>query len=166
MSTSRFSLSPLSATYPSANAGRLQGASGTNRHPALLLDASTSQTAYWDALECPLGYIGPWVAVIRWTMASATTGNIILRAYIEPLTDGGATNLHSATNFGSANASATIAVPGTAGIVKYTSITLTNDGGVAPGDMFRFAIDRDAANVSDTATGDLELELVALRDAA
>ena len=99
-------------------------------------------------------------------MASAVSGNVVWRAQIEAVSDGDALNLASATSFDTANSSGAIAVPGTAGYIKQCTITLTNADGIVAADYYRISIDRDAANASDTASGDAYLLAFELRDAA
>lgn len=162
----RVNLLPESARFPPTNFPQtLQYGSGDNRL-YLAYDASTAEAAYWTFIA-PQGLTGTLTAIVSFAMASATTGNIILRGYIEAITDGDASpNLASATSFDTANSSATTAVPGTAGLMKQLTITLTNKDSIAAGDLVRFKLDRDAANASDTAAGDCNVLSVEIRDAA
>lgn len=158
----RATFTPHGAEFPASNFPQI---THSNQRPVLAYDAATSEAAYWTDIA-PQGLTGPFTAVITYIMASATSGNVILRAQIEAVTDGDATDLDSTTSFDTANSSATTAVPGTAGQVDQISITLTNNDSIAAGDYYRLSIDRDAANGSDTATGDLQLLAVEFRDSA
>ena len=109
---------------------------------------------------------GALTLVVTYRMASATTGNVILNAAVEAISDGDATDTDAASSFDTVNASATTAVPGTAGYIDQISITLTNADSAAVADMLRISLSRDADNGSDTATGDLEVLAVEFRDAA
>ena len=56
-------------------------------------------------------------------------------------------------------------VPGTSGVLKYTNVAVTDGANIdslAVGEHFRIRIKRDVAN--DTATGDLELFSVEMRE--
>lgn len=159
---SRAILTPESAHYPTSNFPAL-GAS--NARPVLAYDAATDETAYWT-LVAPQGMTGTLTLVVTYAMASATSGNVILAAQVEAISDGDATDTDSTTSFDTANTSSATAVPGTAGYIDQISITLTNNDSVAAADYVRIAITRDADNASDTATGDLYLLVAELRDAA
>ena len=158
----RFVFIPFSAEFPASSFPELKL---INRRPVLGFDAATSESCYWTGIA-PQGLTGTLTALVTYIMASATTGAVILRSQIEAVTDGDATDLDTATSFDTANASATTTVPGTAGYIDQISITLTNADAIAAGDYFRLLIDRDAANASDTAAGDLQILSVELRDAA
>lgn len=155
-------LTPYSAEFPASSFPQLLL---SNRRPALAYDASASEAAYWT-LAAPQGLTGTLTLVLSVAMASATTGNVIMRGAVEAITDGDAINSSAATSFDTANSSAATAVPGTAGYIKQISITLTNADSIAAADYVRVSIDRDAANAGDTATGDLFLLIAELRDAA
>lgn len=162
MST-RAILTPFSAEFPTTNFPALSQPS--QNRPVLGFDASTDETCYWT-LVAPQGMTGALTLVVTYRMASATTGNVILNAAVEAITDGDATDTDTASSFDTVNASATTAVPGTAGYIDQISITLTNADSAAVADMIRISLSRDADNGSDTATGDLEVLAVEFRDAA
>lgn len=156
---------PNGAEFPSTNFPQLTIANTTERRPVLAYDAATKETAQWTDVA-PQGLTGTLTAIITYIMASATTGNVVWLAAIEAITDGDAApNLASAASFDTDN-SATSAVPGTAGLIKQVSITLTTNDSLAAADYFRLRIARDAANASDTAAGDAQLLAVEFRDAA
>jgi hypothetical protein len=158
----RFVGTPFSAEFPSSSFPQL---TQINQRPALAFDAAASEAAYWTDIA-PQGLTGTLTLLVYYVMASATSGNVILRAQVEAVTDGDATDLDSTTSFDTANSSAATAVPGTAGYIDVISITLTNKDSIAAGDLYRISLDRDAANGSDTASGDLLVLAVELRDAA
>lgn len=158
----RATLTPESASFPASNFAPLVL---VNERLALAFDAGTSEAAYWT-LAAPQGLTGTLTLVISFVMASATSGNVIWRVQAEAVSDGDSVDLDATTSFDTANSSGAVAVPGTAGYLKQASVTLTNADSVAAGDYLRIRIDRDAANGSDTATGDAYLLLAELRDAA
>lgn len=158
----RFVGLPHSAEFPSSNFPQI---TQINQRPVLAFDAATDETAYWTDVA-PQGLTGTITVLIYYAMASATSGNIIWQAQLEAVTDGDATDLDSTTSFGTANSSATTAVPGTAGYIDVVSITMTNADSLAAGDYYRLSVNRDANNASDTASGDCYLLAVELRDAA
>ena len=163
MATTRTVLTPFSAEFPSSN---FPGLATINTRPVLAYDASTQETAYWT-LVAPQGLTGTMTAVISYMMASATSGNVEFEVAVEAITDADATDLDATTSFDTVNSSGSTAVPGTAGYIDQVSITLTNQDSVAAGDLIRISVSRDADDgTNDTATGDLYLLAVELRDAA
>jgi hypothetical protein len=158
----RFVFTPNSAEFPTANAPQLIA---SNARPALAFDAATDESCYWSAVA-PQGLTGAVTVVVTYAMASATSGDVILQAAIEAISGGDATDTDAATSFDTANSSSATTVPGTAGYIDQISITMTNADSLAAADYFRLSLNRDADNGSDTATGDLYVLAVELRDAA
>jgi hypothetical protein len=153
-------LTPESAHYPSSNFAAL---TLLNQRPVLAYDASTEETAYWTA-PAVQGITTPLTAVLTFCMASATSGAVVLGVQVEAISDGDSTDIDAGTSFDATNNSAGTTVPGTAGYIKQVSVTLTNNDGIAAGDLVRIAVARKTADAGDTATGDLYLIQVELRD--
>lgn len=158
-------LTPGAAEFPSTNFPQLTVSNTTARRPALAYDATTKETAYWTFVA-PQGLSGVLTLVVSYAMASATTGGIALTAAVEAITSGDAVDTDAATSFATDNTATDAAVPATAGYVEQVSITLTNDDGIAAGDLVRLSLAREVANAADTATGDLLVLAAELRDAA
>lgn len=155
-------LTPESAHFPASN---FAASIASNARPALAYDAATDETAYWTLVGVQV-LTTPLTLIITYAMATATSGNVVLAAQIEAITDTDTVNTSSATSFDTVNTSSATAVPGTAGYINQISITLTNNDSIAAADYVRLAIFRDANNASDTATGDLYLLVAELRDNA
>jgi hypothetical protein len=138
--------------------------SAVNNRPILAFDAATDEECCWTDIAAQ-GLTGPLTAIITYVMASATSGTVRFEALIEAISDGDSTDVDATTSFGSTN-SGGATVPGTAGYIDQISITLTNDDGIAAGDLYRLAIRRDADGTTgtDTATGDAYVLSVELRD--
>lgn len=155
---------PLAAEFPASNFPALDV---INRRPVLWFDATTDETCYWSSIA-PQGLTGTVTVVVSYIMASATSGTVGLQVALEAVTDGDAVDLDATTSFDTVNNSASVTVPGTAGHIDQISITLTNADSMAAGDYFRLSINRDAdgSAIADTATGDLGILAVELRDAA
>lgn len=153
---------PETAHFPSANFPQL---SQINQRPVLAFDSATDESAYWTDIA-PQGLTGTLTLIVSYVMASATSGNVVLQAAIEAITDGDLVDLDATTSFDTANSSAATAVPGTAGYLDQVAITLTNTDSLAAADYFRLSLNRDADNGSDTATGDLYVLAIELRDGA
>ena len=156
----RFILLPGSAEFPAANFPAL---TLVNRRPALAFDAATNETCYWTGIV-PQGWTGTITALVYYIMASATSGDVDVDIAVEAVTDADATDLDAGTSFDTANSTDNTTVPGTAGYLDVVSVTLTNNDSSAAGDYIRFSLTRDAA--SDTATGDMYVLAVEIRDAA
>lgn len=123
-------------------------------------DASTEEWMSWS-VQIPADYASALVAKLHYTMASATSGDVVWVVQVAAVSDGDATDV-DAKAFGTAN-SATVTVPGTAGHPDVASITLTNADSAAAGDFVVFRVARDADAAGDTATGDAELVMVAVQ---
>jgi hypothetical protein len=158
----RFIFTPLGAEFPATNFPQL---TLSNRRPVLAYDAATTETAYWTAIA-PQGLTGTLTAVITYAMASATSGSIDFEVAIEAISDGDTIDTDATTSFATVN-SQSATVPGTAGHIDQVAVTLSNDDSIVAGDYFRLSVARDADDgTNDTATGDLYLLSVELRDAA
>lgn len=160
----RFVGTPESAHFPSANFPEL---TQINQRPALAFDAATDETAYWTDIA-PQGLTGTITLIVSYVMASATSGTVGLQASIEAITDGDAVDLDATTSFDTANNSASTTVPATAGYIDQISITMTNADSIAAGDYYRISVNRDAdgSAITDSATGDLYILAIELRDSA
>lgn len=148
------------STFPQP--GRTSDGSGAR--PYLGYDASTDEAAYWT-IPCPVGFTAPFTIVATYAMASATSGNVIVDATIEAITDGDSMDTDNTESLDTANTSAATAVPGTAGNIDQISITCTNGDSVAAGDYVRIRFRRVGSSGSDTATGDLNLYGIEVKDA-
>lgn len=127
----------------------------------LAADASTKEMVMTDKWRMPDDYASGPTLKVSGKMTSATTGNVILEGRLYAITPGDATDA-DAKGFAAANTSSATAVPGTAGYVFEVSFALTNADSVAAGDQVILYVARDAANASDTATGDMEFETISL----
>lgn len=125
-----------------------------NTHPVLDFDAATDESRTWEGV-IPPNYAGGGMTVkVAWRATSATSGDCYWQAKWEKTTglDIDADSYDSAqSGNGAAN--------GTSGIDTVTTITFTNSqiDGLAAGDEFRFSLNRDADNVSDSMAGDAEV---------
>lgn len=164
MATTLFVLTPGSAEFPSSNAPQPIPINTTERRMGLAYDAATAETAMWTVVA-PQTFSTPLVAVISFCMASATSNGVVWEVLIEAITDADATDLDAATSYDTVNTASAATVPGTAGYIKQTSVTLTNGDSITAADLVRIAIRRATANAGDTATGDAILLSVEIRGA-
>lgn len=96
--------------------------------------------------------------------SAGTSGNVEWEAEIESITPGDSTDLDAADSFDTTNAAAATAVPGTAGFLTTTTVTLTNRDSMAAGDHVRIRVTRDSTN--DTNNDNAYLSMIEFRDAA
>lgn len=144
-------LNPASAKLPSSNPARIDNGETNAR---LLFDASTDQSATWQFVM-PQDYGSALKIRLVYSLASATSGNVIWNVSVMAVTPGDSADINT-ESYDTTNAS-TEAVPGTAGYLDTASITLSNADSAAAGDFVKIKIARDADNGSDTASGDVEL---------
>jgi hypothetical protein len=124
-------------TFPAP--GRTSDASGAR--PYLAFDAATDEAAYFTVF-IPVGYTAPLTVVSTYAMASATSGDVIMDATVEAISDGDAMDTDSSESLDSVNTSAATTVPGTAGNIDQISIACTNGDSAAAGDYVRIRIRR------------------------
>ena len=99
-------------------------------------------------------------ARINWTASTATSGNCVWGVQYERM------NTDIDSDSFDTGATATSATNATSGIITTTTITTTNIDGLTVGNPYRIKVFRDAANGSDTMTGDAELISVEVRSGA
>ncbi len=95
--------------------------------------------------------------------SGATSGNVRWSIAVEAITPGDTLDVRQAESFDSDNL-ATIAVPGTINTMDTAVIALSNDDGIAAGDVFRLRVRRLGNDAADTADGDVRLFAAELRD--
>lgn len=130
-----------------------------NNHKLLGFNDTTLNSAYWIG-TLPPQYLSTDTLSVRvsWAAATATTGNVVWLVAIERLDTG--TDI-DADSFATAQ-TATTATLGTSGFTQRTTITFTNAQAdtIVAGEPFRIRVQRDAANASDTMTGDAQVRIV------
>ena len=115
-------------------------------------DATTTEQAQWSSVA-PQGLTTPLTAVVFWAAATATSGTYAPRVKLEAITSGDAVDTDATSSFDTVNTVSAVTVPGTAGYMTATSITLTNNASIAAGDYFRLALDRDGIRSSGGGDG-------------
>jgi hypothetical protein len=153
--------SPLNAEFPATDFPAL---TVVNNRPVLAFDAATAETCYWSFVA-PQGLTGTLSLVVKYKMASATTGKVDFEAAVEAITAGDATDLDTGDSFAAVNTITAPTVPGTAGYLGEFTVTLTNTDSIAVGDYVRVSLRRDAADATnDTAAGDCYVLSAEFRD--
>ncbi len=161
----RYVFLPAQASFP-ASAFAALGQEPMTRHMVVAFDDTTSESCYFSAVARQGGYTGALTLVIKSIMATAVANAVVMSAALEAVTPGDALDLDTTESFDTANNSSAVTVPATAGYLFDVSITLTNTDALAAGDHFRIKLSRLPADAGDTATGDLKIISVELRDAA
>lgn len=133
---------------------------GNPQRPKLLFDDAEEELAHFQFVASEYGS-GNISVDVYWGMASATSGNVVLGSRVNALTPGDSQDW-DADGF-STQATQTVAVPGTAGHLKKTTITITAVDSVAADDICCLEVSRLGDNGSDTASGDLEIDHVVIR---
>lgn len=123
-------------------------------------DASTKEQCMWS-FRMPADYASAPVLRVEYKMTSATSGNVIIEGRLAAVTPGDSADV-DAKAFATTNTSSASAVPATAGFLAEITLSLTNADSLAAGDFVVLYLSRDAANASDTATGDMEVAAVSL----
>jgi hypothetical protein len=129
-----------------------------NGHPVLTFDPATAWSALWTE-SMPSDYSGAGVTItLYWALSAGNTGNVMWTVALERIQDG--VQDIGSDGFATAQAFAAAAAPGTNGFIAKTTLNISNGANmdsIAAGDLFRIKITRDAANASDTATGNAQL---------
>jgi len=152
---------PASGSPPSSNYATLNIRNG---HLVLEFDDTTSESMTWEAV-LPRNYAGGGVTVtIFWLGKTATTGDVVWRAYFER--HQAETDDLDSDSYASAQTTTTTTA-GTSGQIKLTAITFTDGAqmdSVGAGEHFRFKVDRNAGAGGDTMTGDAQIVGIEIRE--
>lgn len=126
-------------------------------------DDTTGESVVFTGV-LPRNYAGGGITVyLHWAATTATSGTGGWLVAFERIGDG-QQDIDS-DGFASNQAVTAATVPATSGHVKITNVAVSdgaNMDSVAVGELFRLKVTRDVAN--DTATGDLELYAVELKE--
>lgn len=156
-------LLPTAYEPPSTNYARW---SLRNGHPVLLFDPTTNQSAIWTGvlLRNYAGTTGVTV-VVHWA-AGATGANVKWDGFFEATPDD--TFDIDADGFTASPQTVTDAAASVVGEVAYSTITFTDGAQIdslAIGEVFRFKLERDAADAADTLnSNDAEVVSVEIRE--
>lgn len=153
---------PQNSEPPSTNYATFNTRNG---HLVLEFDTTTQETAIFSG-RMPRNYAGGNLVVsVSWMAATATSGTGGWDVTFERDADAG--DDMDADSFATAQTITAATVPGSSGVVKVTSVTITagatGTDSVVAGDDFRLRVRRDVAN--DTATGDLQFLSCEIKEA-
>lgn len=136
-----------------------------NSHAVLDFDATTDEEAVFRSVM-PQNYSGGGFTVkVHFMATSATSGDAVWQVAFE--TENGLDR--DSDSFAAFNGSGATTVNGTSGVDTAATVTFTDGAdsdSVAAGDEYRLKVRRDADNTSatDSATGDMELTSVEVRE--
>jgi hypothetical protein len=162
MATTRVVLTPESAHFPGSAFAAL-GVSAVNSRPILSFDSGATEEEAWWTFIAPQGLSGALSAVIFW-YCLATSSTVAWSVYVEAVTPGDSEDLDTtAVSWSSTNDSSADTVPGTAGYMTTTTVTLTNTESLAVGDYCRLRLQRNTS--LDGAAADACVLAVEIREA-
>lgn len=150
---------PSQNEAPTSNPATL---GGLNSHPTLDFDQTNAEAAIFSSVLSNDYAAGGLTVTAYWTCA-VNSGTVGWTVEVERLQDA-TTDLNS-DSFASAQTITAETVPGTVGIIAYSSIAITDGAdmdSLAAGEAFRIRIKRDVAN--DTAAGDARLVRITVRE--
>lgn len=136
--------------FEQAEASAALTAGGIDIAPHWLLDAAAVESVVGTFIVPEDYATGDITAKVYFSMVSATSGNVVIHHRWLTVADG------EDMTAGGTSAENTVAVPGTAGLLKIHSHTNTISG-VAAGENVRVNIRRIGSDGADTATGDMRL---------
>ncbi len=119
-----------------------------------LFDASATEAVTWQFL-LPSNFSDTPVVKLVYSMVSATSGDILVAVDVMAVSPGDAADVNT-PSFDTTNTQL-VTVPASAGYIESITVTLDNADTMAAGDYVKLKFSRVAADVTDTATGDMEL---------
>lgn len=150
---------PSQNEAPTSNPATL---GGINSHPTLDFDQTTQEIAIFSSVLSN-DYAGGGLTVTAMWTCGVNSGTVGWDVAIERLQDA-TTDLNS-DSFATAQTITAETVPGTVGIIAYSSISIADGAdmdSLAAGEAFRVRIRRDVA--TDTAAGDARLVRLTVRE--
>ena len=124
----------------------------------LLFDTTTEEEAVYEFLM-PDNYSSGLTFKCSWTVdGSITSGNVEIEVEVMAVAS---TENPDTETFDTTNSTGAVAIPGTSGQAKFTTLTLTNADSVAAGEHVVIRVSRDVTVASD-ATEDLEMRSMKL----
>ena len=132
----------------------------------LAFDDTEEEAAVTHEIPMPQAFAaGTLTAICHFYMASDATNDIALDVFVEAKTPNADTlDLEAATSWDTVNSGTKSLTSTTAGDPLTVSVTLTNQDGVAAGDLVRFGVRRDTDSANDDATGDLFLAAIEIQE--
>lgn len=126
----------------------------------MVLDDTTVQPFFWT-WRMPENYASAPVLKVQFKATAAVTGDFGIDVAIFAVSSGDSEDVDVPT-FATDNVSAGVTVPDTtAGKLGEVSLALSNDDGLAAGDLISLRLNRNTSVASD-ATGDIEVVAVSL----
>lgn len=164
MATVFQSLLPAGSTPSNSNPATLTTinlSSASEPVPVLAYDAATAEFALWliDARNYGSGNL---TLSIDWAANTATTGDVVWNAALLAYTSDTDSGALSGEAFGSVNAVTDTHLGTNAQRVMRCSITISNLDSLSNNDLLWLRLSRDAANASDTMSGDAFLVMATL----
>lgn len=163
MATVSTILSPKHADFdPNITGPQIRRVNGTNfSRVVAAFDATTKEMFFFQLAAIRYG-TGSLTLKIRWTAASATSGNVVWEAKLAAITPDSDSGAVASKAFATALTVTDAHLGTTAERLHEATITISNLDSLANNDYIVLGFARDASNGSDTMSGDAWLEQLIL----
>jgi hypothetical protein len=148
----------LNLAGPGADATNPPGILYRGVCPYLVFDGTTDELLT-RSFRLPSNYSSGITLIVQYSMVSATTGVVAIRTECMAVSQG--ENI-TADSFDTLEKSSDSTVPGTAGLMKEISFSLTNVDGLVAGDNFTIKFGRENGTTGTNAAGDMAVWAVSL----
>lgn len=139
---------PAAACEPRSSA-IVEELDATRRRLVVRFAGGAASNAYYTVVIPQDTSLGSDPSVVLYWLSAGTANAVEWEVEVEAITPGDSTDLDAADSFDATNAAAGATVPGTAGFMTTTTVTLTNRDSMAAGDLCRIRISRDGTNDSN-----------------
>jgi hypothetical protein len=150
-STGTILLPVQGAKLPTADAALIDGGETNWR---LLFPDSTDYSCVWQ-FRMPHDFATGLKAHLHYSMASGTSGRLIMGVEVMAITPGDAADVNT-ESYASVN-TGTQTAPINVGFVSALSFAITANDNLVANDFVKFRLSRDADNANDTVTGYAEI---------
>lgn len=129
----------------------------TMRTRSLSFDATTEEAVQWQLGELMSYTSGNFTLTLYWYGDTATSGDVVWSGALAAVTPNTDTTDIETDTFASESTATDSHLGTTAHRIHTVDVTLSNLDSIADGDVFWLRVAREAANGSDTMTGDAQL---------
>ncbi len=150
--------------FPSTNAAQRVELNTSERDLAIAFDGTTSESIISPTVAVQ-GITTPLTITLMLCFPIATSGTAVFDISVMAVSSGDSIDLSSTASYAAANTSTGITAPASVYNPVSTTVTLTNDDGIAALDSVKIKIARNPANGSDTITSDCYLIAAIVNDA-
>jgi hypothetical protein len=160
MATTRVVLGPESANYPTTNFAIFSPETTTRRPSLKYIGTTANYSAFWQTVAWQ-GLANALTAVVYF-FGTTNSSNAVFECVVEAVLPDNSESA-VADSYGTQNKATTPTIA--VNTLQSVSITLTNNDGIAAGELVRFKLTRLQDDGSDTNTGDVFVTAVEIREA-